>query len=68
MSIRIWSAAHHPTVLGPGGGGMTGSAIIIPMLLNMVAFFLLCISLIIYKTDNMTLQEELIADKQKKGV
>ena len=68
MSIRIWSAAYHRTVLGPGGGGITGSETIIPLLLNMVAFFLLCISLIIYKTDNVTLQEELIAAKQKKGV
>jgi len=68
MSIRMWSATNHPTVLGPGGGGITGSAIIIPMLMNIVAFFLLCISLIIYKTDNVTLQEELIAAKQKKGV
>jgi len=66
FSIRMWSATTHPIVAE--GGGFHGTAIIFPMLLNMVAFFLLCISLIIYKTDNVTLQEELIAAKQKKGV
>ncbi|MDF1530836.1 MAG: cytochrome c biogenesis protein [ANME-2 cluster archaeon] len=69
MSIRIWSSTTtHPTVLGPGGGGMTGSAVIVPMLLNVFAFVLLCISLIIYKVDNVNLREELMAAKDKKGV
>ncbi|MCL7416042.1 MAG: cytochrome c biogenesis protein [ANME-2 cluster archaeon] len=69
MSIRIWSATTtHPLVLGPGGGGMTGSAIILPMMLNLVAFVLLCISLITYKVDNVVLHEELLAAKHEKGV
>ena len=69
MSIRIWaSATTHPTVLGPGGGGMTGGAVIIPMLVNVVAFVLLCVSLITYKVDNVMLGEELMAAKDEKGV
>ncbi len=69
MSIRIWSATTtHPTVLGPGGGGMTGSAVLVPMLVNLVAFVLLCFSLITYKVDNVMLGEELLATKNEKGV
>lgn len=69
MSIRIWSSATtHPTVLGPGGGGMTGSAVIVPMLLNVSAYVLLCISLITYKVDNINLGEALMAAKEELGV
>lgn len=69
MSIRIWAAATtHPTVLGPGGGGMTGSQVVIPMVLNVIAFILLCVSLVLYKADNLMLQEDLMAVKMEKGV
>ena len=68
FSIRIWASAYHPTVLGPGGGGITGSAVIVPLVLHMAAFLLLCISLIIYKVDTLTLQEELAAIKRDKDV
>jgi heme exporter protein C len=68
FSIRIWASAYHPTVLGPGGGGITGSAVIFLMMLNLTAYILVCISMIIYKVDNLTLQEKLVAIKQEKGV
>ena len=42
--------------------------IIVPLLLNLSAFILLCISLIIYKADNLTLEEDIMAIKQEKGV
>jgi heme exporter protein C len=66
FSIRLWSATTHPKVVD--GGGFHGTAIIFPLLLNMVAFVLLCISLIAYKVDNINLQEELMAAKNEKGV
>lgn len=69
LSIRIWAASTtHPTVIGPGGGGISGNEIIVPLLLNLVAFILLCMSLVVYKVDNITLQEELMAAKMEKGV
>ena len=68
LSIRLWSAAYHPTVIGPGGGGMSGSQIIIPIVLGLAAFVLMCISLTIYKADNFTLENELLSLKQQKGV
>ncbi|MDF1556816.1 MAG: cytochrome c biogenesis protein [ANME-2 cluster archaeon] len=64
-SIRIWSSTHPKVV---DGGGFHGNAIILPILLNMVAFVLLCISLITFKVDNLNLQEDLIAAKNEKGV
>jgi len=68
FSIRLWSAAHHPTVIGPGGGGITGSQVIFPLVIGLASFVLICISLIIYKADNFTLENELMSIKQQKGV
>ena len=68
-SIRLWSATNHPTVVGgESSGGFQGNVIIVPILLNLAAFILLCISLIIYKADNLTLEEDIMAIKQEKGV
>jgi heme exporter protein C len=75
MSIRLWALGieveknkfDHPDLFGPEGS-ITGNVIILPLLLNMTAFILMCISLIIYKIDNMTLEEELMATKIEKGV
>jgi len=67
-SIRMWSAAYHPMVVGSEGGGVTGYEVIIPFMLNLVAFVMMCISLIIFKVDNLSLQEELMSVKQQDNV
>lgn len=68
LSIRLWSSAYHPVVIGPGGGGITGKAVILPLVLNLLAFLLMCGSLITYRVDNQVLQEDLMETKQRKGV
>lgn len=53
LSIRLWSQATlHPVVFGPEGG-ISGTSIIATLLINMVAFFLLCISLIVFRTERI---------------
>ena len=73
MSIRLMALGivqkepGHPNLFGPEGS-IAGIAVIFPLILNMAAFVLMCISLIIYKMDNLTLEEEVNTIKQKKGV
>jgi heme exporter protein C len=73
MSIRLMAIGieqkgpEHPNLFGPEGS-IAGIAVIFPLILNMAAFVLMCISLIIYKIDNLRLEEEVNRIKQKKGV
>ena len=75
MSIRLWALGieieqgifDHPDLFGPEGS-ITGNVIIFPLLVNMTAFILMCISLIIYKIDNMNMEEDLMVAKMEKGV
>lgn len=69
MSIRLWNRATvHPVVIGPGGGGITGDAVIGTVLVNIIAFFLLLISLIILRMENEKLFEEIASIKRLKNL
>ncbi|MFQ6073372.1 MAG: cytochrome c biogenesis protein, partial [Methanosarcinales archaeon] len=51
LSIRLWRT-QHPLVLGPGGGGISGSEVISTLLINFVAYLLMCAFLITLRMDN----------------
>ena len=65
LSIRMWNRATvHPVVIGPGGGGITGDTVIGTVIMNIIAFFLLLISLIILRMENEKLAEEIASVKR----
>ncbi len=69
LSIRLWNRATvHPVVIGPGGGGISGEALIGTVLVNMIAFFLLLTSLVILRMDNEKLSEEIAFIKHTRSL
>ncbi len=65
LSIRLWNRATvHPVVIGPGGGGISGDAVIGTLLVNVIAFILFLTSLIILRMDNEKLSEEIALIKR----
>ncbi|MFZ3384176.1 MAG: cytochrome c biogenesis protein [Candidatus Methanoperedens sp.] len=69
LSIRLWNRATvHPVVIGPGGGGITGDTVIGTVIMNIIAFFLLLISLIILRMENEKLAEEIASVKRLKNL
>ncbi|MDO9097065.1 MAG: cytochrome c biogenesis protein [Candidatus Methanoperedens sp.] len=69
LSIRLWNRATvHPVVIGPGGGGISGEALIGTVLVNMIAFFLLLTSLVILRMDNEKLSEEIAFIKRTRSL
>lgn len=58
FSIRLWSKTTlHPRVFDNPEGGISGTSIILTLLINMAAFFLLCLSLILFKIENKKLKD-----------
>ncbi len=69
LSIRLWNRATvHPVVIGPGGGGISGETVIGTVLINMAAFILLLISLIILRMENELLTEKIVTIKRQKNL
>ena len=69
LSIRLWNRATvHPVVIGPGGGGISGEALIGTVLVNMIAFFLLLTSLVILRMDNEKLSGEIAFIKHTRSL
>lgn len=69
LSIRLWNRATvHPVVVGPGGGGISGDAVIGTVFMNMIAFFLLLVSLVILRMYNEKLTEEISFIKRTKDL
>ncbi|RZB28953.1 MAG: heme exporter protein C [Candidatus Argoarchaeum ethanivorans] len=54
LSIRLWRA-HHPLVIG--GGGIHGTDVIFPLLLNIAAYVTLAVTLILVRIDNEKLKD-----------
>ena len=54
LSIRLWRA-HHPLVIG--GGGIHGTDVIFPLLLNLAAYITLAVTLILIRIDNEKLRD-----------
>jgi heme exporter protein C len=67
LSIRLWRA-HHPLVIGSGGGGITGSDVIMPLMLNFAAYILLAITLILLRVDNEKLKDKVEHLKRQKNI
>jgi heme exporter protein C len=68
LSIRLWRSAHPlmfgSSAYGGSGGGLEGTTLQLTLLINMAAFFLLFITLLIYRIRNEELQEELHSSEQ----
>lgn len=65
LSIRLWRA-HHPLVIGGGGGGIHGSDVLLPLMLNFAAYILLTITLILVRLDNEKLMDDVEYLKKQK--
>ncbi|MDD5617224.1 MAG: cytochrome c biogenesis protein CcsA [Candidatus Methanoperedens sp.] len=69
LSIRLWNRATvHPVVVGPGGGGISGDTVIGTVLVNVIAFILLLVSLIILRMENEKLADEIASIKHLKNL
>ena len=69
LSIRLWNRATvHPVVIGPGGGGISGDIVIGTVLMNIIAFILLLVSLVILRTENEKLVAEIGSIKRTKNL
>ena len=69
LSIRLWNRATvHPVVIGPGGGGISGDIVIGTVLMNIIAFILLLVSLVILRTENEKLVAEIVSIKRTKNL
>ncbi|ABE51921.1 cytochrome c biogenesis protein [Methanococcoides burtonii] len=60
LSIRLWRSAH-PLMFGDtsgsGGGGLEGTSLQLTLLVNVIAFTLLFITLVVYKMRNEQMEE-----------
>ncbi len=69
LSIRLWNRATiHPVVIGPGGGGISGDAVIGTVLMNIIAFFLLLALLVTLRIENEELSENIAFIKRTKNL
>lgn len=69
LSIRLWNRATvHPVVIGPGGGGISGDILIGTVLVNIIAFTLLLVSLIILRMENEKLADKIVSIKRMKNL
>ncbi|VVB89895.1 Cytochrome c biogenesis protein CcsA [uncultured archaeon] len=69
LSIRLWNRATvHPVVVGPGGGGISGVTVIGTVLINIIAFILLLVSLVILRMENEKLAGEIVSIKRMKNL
>jgi heme exporter protein C len=63
LSIRLWRSAHPlmfgSSSYGSSGGGLEGSSLQLTLAVNMLAFALLFVSMLIYRINNEVLKEEL---------
>ncbi|WP_292466181.1 cytochrome c biogenesis protein [Methanolobus sp.] len=63
LSIRLWRSAHPlmfgSSSYGSSGGGLEGSSLQLTLAVNMLAFALLFVSMLIYRINNEILKEEL---------
>lgn len=63
FSIRLWRSAHPlmfgSSSYGSSGGGLEGTSLQLTLAVNMLAFTLLFISMLIYRINNESLKEEL---------
>jgi len=67
LSIRLWRA-HHPLVIGGSGGGIQGSDVIMPLMLNFAAYILLAITLILMRVDTEKLKDDVEHLKRQKNI
>lgn len=68
LSIRLWRSVH-PLMFGESiysgsGGGLEGISLILTLIMNFIAFFILFATLFIYKIQNEELQEQINDIKQ----
>ncbi|NPE31828.1 cytochrome c biogenesis protein CcsA [Methanococcoides sp. SA1] len=60
LSIRLWRSAH-PLMFGDtsgsGGGGLEGTSLQLTLLVNVIAFVLLFVTLVVYKMRNEQMEE-----------
>ncbi len=69
LSIRLWNRATvHPVVVGPGGGGISGDTVIGTVLVNVIAFILLLVTLVILRMENEKLADEIVSIKRNKNL
>ncbi|MDP2217783.1 MAG: cytochrome c biogenesis protein [Methanolobus sp.] len=65
LSIRLWRSAHPlmfgSSAYGGSGGGLEGTTLQMTLLINMAAFFLLFVTMLVYRIRNEELREELLA-------
>ncbi|MDN5310484.1 MAG: heme exporter protein [Methanolobus sp.] len=65
LSIRLWRSAHPlmfgSSAYGGSGGGLEGTSLQLTLLVNMLAFFMLFVTLLAYRVRNEELREELRA-------
>lgn len=70
LSVRFY-ARQHPCVVGPcpsGGGGGIGADVLIFLLINFAAFFLLAASLMLQRIDNEKIKEKINELKRAKNL
>lgn len=64
LSIRLWRSTHPlmfgSSAYGGSGGGLEGTSLQLTLLVNMLAFFMLFVTLLIYRIRNEELREELL--------
>jgi len=65
LSIRLWRSTHPlmfgSSAYGGSGGGLEGTSLQLTLLVNMLAFFMLFVTLLAYRIRNEELREELRA-------
>ncbi len=65
----MWNRATvHPVVVGPGGGGVSGDTVIGTVLVNVIAFILLLVTLVISRMENEKLADEIVSIKRTKNL
>ena len=67
LSIRLWRA-HHPLVTGGGGGGISGTDVILPLAVNFAAYITLAATLILLRVENEEIRDEIKELKKEKTV
>lgn len=69
FSIRLWRSVHPvmfgDTFYGTTGGGIGGIEIIVTLFINLIAFFLLFVGLLIFRYDNEKLKSKVYTLKRK---
>ncbi|ADI74282.1 MULTISPECIES: cytochrome c biogenesis protein [Methanohalobium] len=68
LSVRLWRSVHPlmfgESIYGGSGGGLEGPSLILTLLVNFIAFFMLFATLFVYKIQNEELKEQVNDLKQ----